>query len=204
MPPIARRRERLVGRARCVQHDLDRTLIVDQHGQDPPIAIAQLAGRGTDRDVDPKQPLVGTDRAQRAFCGERSSGRRGDAGAGAGRAEPPEAVHADQRQHARREHRRVFETEHPATVDHCRHLVEVTYARRRADDVGRPRRGRGHRRIRCIRRVRSGRGRSSVAAREVPAVGGDHGRGERDVGRRCEWRRRRLGRRSCGCTWPMA
>ena len=65
MPTIAGRRERLIGRARSAQHDLDGTLVVDHHGQDPPIAIAELAGGGTDRDVDAKQPFVGTDRAQR-------------------------------------------------------------------------------------------------------------------------------------------
>ncbi len=84
MPTIAGRRERLVGRAWRAQHDLDGTLVVDHHGQDPPIAVAELAGSGADRDVDPEQPFVGTDRAQRAFCGERSWSRRGDAGAWTG------------------------------------------------------------------------------------------------------------------------
>ena len=53
--------------------------------------------------------------------GERSWRRRRDTGAWARRAEPSEAVHAHQRQHPHRQHRRVFEAEHPAAFDHGRH-----------------------------------------------------------------------------------
>ena len=126
MPAVTRRQERLVGRARSAQHDLDGTLVVDQRGQDPSIAIAERARSRADRDVDAEQPLVGSDRAQRAFCGEQSSRWSGDASTWTGSAEPPQTVHADQCQHADGEHRRMLEAEHAAAVDHGRQLTQIT------------------------------------------------------------------------------
>ena len=72
MPTVAGRRERFVRRARSGQHDLDRAVLVDQYGQDLPIAEAELAGGGPDRDVDAEQPFVSPDRAQSTLGRERN------------------------------------------------------------------------------------------------------------------------------------